>query len=88
MRSGDDFPCVVSGRVTARAKKLMNVYGFSVRDAVEWFVDNYCNPKKKLEVDKFFIESEISALKFELECKEKELDLINKEIDSVDVENG
>lgn len=74
MIAGDDFPCVVSGRVTARAKKLMNEYGFTVRDAVEWYLIYMVNPKKRKEVDKIILREEINSLKMDLIAKEMQLE--------------
>ena len=77
---GDTFPCVVSGRVTARAKYTMEKEGFNVRDAVEFFVDHKCSPKKKLEVEKYFLEKEINELKRELSLKEKEYEEVSDKL--------
>ncbi|MGN0176670.1 MAG: hypothetical protein ACI389_02410 [Methanobrevibacter sp.] len=74
MRTGDDFPEVVSGRVTARAKKLMVEYGFTVRDAVEWYLIYMVNPKKRKEVDKIILREEINSLKMDLIAKEMQLE--------------
>ncbi|MBQ2653272.1 MAG: hypothetical protein IJF83_06940 [Methanobrevibacter sp.] len=80
MQVGDTFPCVVSGRVTNRAKYLMKKEGFSVRDAVEWFVDARCSNKKKLEVDKYFLEKEIKELEQKLQIKRLEYENVLDEI--------
>lgn len=79
MRSGDDFPCVVSGRVTARAKQLMKEYGFTVRDAVEWYLIYMVDPKKKIELEKSLLRNQIQELK---------LDLIAAEMRLESLENG
>lgn len=47
MMTNDTFPCVVSGRITSRAKHIMDKEGFNVRDAVEWFVDQNAALRKK-----------------------------------------
>lgn len=79
MRSGDDFPEVVSGRVTARAKQLMNDYGFTVRDAVEWYLIYMVDPRKKVELQKSILKERINNLK---------IDLIAAEMELAELENG
>ena len=81
MRTGDDFPEVVSGRVTARAKKLMNEYGFTVRDAVEWYLIYMVNPKKRIELQKSVLREKIKNLKIDLIAAEMELQELEKEGD-------
>lgn len=79
MRAGDDFPEVVSGRVTARAKQLMNDYGFTVRDAVEWYLIYMVDPQKKVELQKSILKERIYNLK---------IDLIAAEMELAELENG
>lgn len=79
MRAGDDFPEVVSGRVTARAKQLMNDYGFTVRDAVEWYLIYMVDPRKKVELQKSILKERINNLK---------IDLIAAEMELAELENG
>ena len=79
MRAGDDFPEVVSGRVTARAKQLMNDYGFTVRDAVEWYLIYMVDQKKRKELDKSILKERINNLK---------IDLIAAEMELAELENG
>lgn len=74
MRAGDDFPCVVSGRVTTRAKTLMKKYGFTVRDAVEWYLIYMVDQKKRKELDKSILRNEINSLKMDLIAKEMQLE--------------
>lgn len=78
MRSGDDFPCVVSGRVTARAKQLMKEYGFTVRDAVEWYLIYMVDPKKKVELQTSILKERITSLKLDLIAAEMELEALEK----------
>ena len=73
-----EYTEIVSGRVSKRAKTLMQEYGFSVRDAVEWFILAKCNPKKNLEYRKTIVQEEILQLKIDLICKESELDEIKR----------
>lgn len=79
MRSGDDFPCVVSGRVTARAKQLMSEYGFTVRDAVEWYLIYIVDQKKRKELEKSILRAEINTLKMDLIAKEMQLEELEGE---------
>ena len=79
MRTGDDFPCVVSGRVTTRAKTLMKKYGFTVRDAVEWYLIYMVDPQKKVELEKSILKERINNLK---------IDLIAAEMELAELENG
>ena len=75
-----EFTEIVSGRVSKRAKTLMNEYGFTVRDAVEWFIIAKCNPKKNFEFQKTVLQEEINDLKLDLICKEMELEELEKKM--------
>lgn len=79
MRTGDDFPCVVSGRVTTRAKTLMKKYGFTVRDAVEWYLIYMVDQKKRKELDKSILRNEINSLKMDLIAKEMQLEELEED---------
>lgn len=79
MRTGDDFPAVVSGRVTARAKKLMDEYGFTVRDAVEWYLIYKVDRKRRIELDKSLLKEEIKNLKLDLISLEMQLQSLEEE---------
>lgn len=79
MRTGDDFPAVVSGRVTARAKKLMDEYGFTVRDAVEWYLIYKVDQKRRIELDKTLLKEEIKHLKLDLISLEMQLQSLEEE---------
>ena len=68
-----DYPNVVSGRISDRDKALMNKYGFTVRDAVEWFIHFKVNPSNILEFQKILLKKEIQDLKLDLIAKEMEL---------------
>ena len=78
MRTGDDFPEVVSGRVTARAKQLMKEYGFTVRDAVEWYLIYMVDPKKKIELEKSLLKNQIQELKLDLIAAEMRLESLEE----------
>ena len=73
-----EFTEIVSGRVSKRAKTLMNEYGFTVRDAVEWFIIAKCNQKKNNEFQRTVLQEEINELKIDLICKEMELEELEK----------
>lgn len=79
MRAGDDFPEVVSGRVTTRAKTLMKKYGFTVRDAVEWYLIYMVDQKKRKELDKSILRNEINSLKMDLIAKEMQLEELEED---------
>lgn len=79
MRTGDDFPAVVSGRVTARAKALMDAYGFNVRDAVEWYLIYKVDQKKKVELEKALLKEEIKNLKMDLISLEMQLQSLEED---------
>ena len=79
MRTGDDFPAVVSGRVTARAKKLMDEYGFTVRDAVEWYLIYKVDKKRRIELDKTLLKEKIKNLKLDLISLEMRLQSLEEE---------
>ena len=85
---------VISGRVTARDKRLMNDCGYSVRDAISFFLQYSSNPKKRLVVDKFFVTNKIEELtaqrdniELEIISEERRLEEINKQLGIVEL-NG
>lgn len=79
------FDQVVSGRVTARDKKLMKDSGYTVRDAVSLFLKIRSNPKQSLLVDKHFVQERISQLKEEIESLN--MDLIAEEMKLEEINN-
>ena len=81
MICGDTFPCVVSGRITSRAKSLMDVYGFTVRDAVEWYIAYKVDPKKREELDKARLKKQIYDLKLDLIVAEMELESLENGVE-------
>ena len=88
------FDEVISGRVTARDKKLLKDSGYNVRDAVSFFLNARGSPKKKLLVDKHFIQEEICRLnkiiddlKMDLIAEEMKLEEINNQLGIVEL-NG
>lgn len=76
---------VISGRVTARDKKLMKDSGYRVRDAISFFLNHSCHPKKKLMVDKFFVSNKIEELKAERD--NIELEIISAERHLAEINN-
>ena len=85
---------VISGRVTARDKKLMKDSGYRVRDAISFFLNHATTTKKKLLVDKFIISQTIDELKEERDeidlkiiSEERHLEAINKQLGIVEL-NG
>lgn len=85
---------VISGRVTARDKKLMKDSGYRVRDAIAFFLNHSVTAKKKLLVDKFIIGQNIEDLKRERDeidlkiiSEERHLEAINKQLGVVEL-NG
>ena len=88
------FDEIVSGRVTARDKKLLKDSGYNVRDAVSFFLNARNSPKKKLLVDKHFVQEkidklndEIDNLKLDLIAEEMNLEKINNQLGIVEL-NG
>ena len=77
-----EYTEVVSGRVSKITKTLMQKYGFTVRDAVEWFIISKCNSNKNYEYQKLVLEEEIYNLKLDLICKEMELTELKKRIEN------
>ena len=61
----------------------MQEYGFTVRDAVEWFIIAKCDSSKNYKYQKLVLEDEIYQLKLDLICKEMELDELNKRIENM-----
>lgn len=88
------FDEVISGRVTARDKKLMKDSGYRVRDAISFFLQHAVSSKKKLLVDKFLITENIKDLKkqrddldMEIISEERRLEEINNQLGIVEL-NG
>lgn len=85
---------VVSGRVTAEDKKLLDESDYNVRDAVHYFNQHAQNSKKKLLIKKFFVREEIVRLKEERDkidemiiAEERHLEAINTQLGIVEL-NG
>ena len=85
---------VFSGRVTSRDKKLMKDSGYTVRDAVSFFLSVRSSPEKALLVDKHFIQEnisnlndEIDSLKMDVIAEEMKLEEINKKLGIIEL-NG
>ena len=94
MSKRNPYDEVISGRVTAKDKKLMKDSGYRVRDAISFFLSHSTNPKKKLLVDKFFASNKIEELKaqrdnieLEIISEERRLADINSQLGIVEV-NG
>lgn len=73
-----DFPNVVSGRISDRSKAMMEKYGFTVRDAIEWYTLYCVNPSKFVDFQKKVLKNEIQLLKMDLIAKEMELESLEK----------
>ena len=73
-----EYSEIVSGRISRKSKILMDKYGFTVRDAIEWFIIAKGNSKKNLEFQKTILQEEILQLKLELISKEMELEEVEK----------
>lgn len=85
---------VISGRVTTRDKILLKESGYSVRDAVSYFLERIIKTNKKLLVEKHLtlerinsIKEEIDDLNMQLINEERSLERINKELGIVEL-NG
>ena len=85
---------VVSGRVTARDKRLLEESGYGVREAVGFLLTHVTNSKKRLLIDKFILSEDIASLKKAIEdlnmdliAAEMELEKINNELGIVEL-NG
>ena len=85
---------VVSARVTAEDKKLLDESDYTVRDAVHYFNQQAQNSKKKLLIKKFFVCEEIDNLKAERDkidemiiAEERHLEAINTQLGIVEL-NG
>lgn len=79
MNTQDNFPEVVSGRITTRAKKLMDKYGLNVRFCVEHCIDMYVSKQNRL-IEKDQLKEEIRSLKLDLIAKEMQLETVMKEL--------
>lgn len=83
MNTQDNFPEVVSGRITTRAKKLMDKYGLTVRFCVEQCIDMYVSKQNRL-LEKDQLKEEIRSLKLDLIVKEMRLEKVEKELGEAD----
>lgn len=79
MNTQDNFPEVVSGRITTRAKKLMEKYGLTVRFCVEHCIDMYVSKQNQRLIEKD-LKEEIRSLKLDLIAKEMQLETVMKEL--------
>lgn len=84
MNTQDNFPEVVSGRVTTRAKKLMDKYGLTVRFCVEQCIDMYVSKHNQRVFEKDQLKEEIRSLKLDLIVKEMRLETVEKELGEAD----
>lgn len=84
MNTQDNFPEVVSGRITTRAKKLMDKYGLTVRFCVEHCIDMYVSKQNQRLLEKDQLKEEIRSLKLELIVKEMRLETVEKELGEAD----
>lgn len=83
MNTQENFPEVVSGRITTRAKKLMEKYGLTVRFCVEHCIDMYVSKQNRL-IEKDQLKEEIRSLKLDLIAKEMQLETVMKELGEAD----
>ena len=86
MNTQDNFPEVVSGRITTRAKKLMEKYGLTVRFCVEHCIDMYVSKQNQRLIEKDQLKEEIRSLKLDLIAKEMQLETVMKELGDEDNE--
>ena len=80
MNTQDNFPEVVSGRITTRAKKLMEKYGLTVRFCVEHCIYMYVSKQNQRLIEKDQLKEEIRSLKLDLIAKEMQLETVMKEL--------
>ena len=76
----------VGGKVHPKEAKLLKESQYTVRHAVEFFIAHITSNKKKLEVEKFFLEEEYRDKKIDLIPVEQRIEEINKELGVLDVE--
>ena len=69
--------CVVSGRITLTEKQKMQEHNFKIRDAIQDKIAMMEDPRKLLRYRRNTLKNEIRTLKYELECKQRELEEIN-----------
>lgn len=79
---------VVSARVTAEAKELMEKEGIKIRDALEYYMANHTTKKTRLEVKKTLIEKEINELEQELQLKKMQHEQIQIDLEGREMING
>ena len=80
MTNKEKCDCVVSGRITQTEKQKMQEHNFKIRDAIQDKIAMMEDPHKLLRYRRNVLRNEIRTLKYELECKQRELDEINHEL--------
>ena len=74
---------VVSGRITSSQKHVMDKQGWSVSDAISFFIQANKESAKSLEIQKNYVKSEIENLKIDLISKEMELEELESEKNNI-----
>lgn len=82
------FDQVVSGRVTAEDKKLLDDSEYNVRHAVQYFNKHAQHPKKKLLVKKFFVKEEIGRLKDQRDCIDEKIIAEERHLEAINIKLG
>lgn len=78
MRRGYTEP--VGGKLRPMDKKILTDSKYNVRHAIEYFNTKITDPKKFLEVEKYFLEEELRELKLDSIVIERKIDEINQEL--------
>lgn len=79
---------VISSRVTARQKKLLEDSNYTLRDVVDFYINHSVSPKKRLLIDKFFIQESIDEVKDKIEDMNIELFGLEKSLEEINAQLG
>ena len=82
------FDKVVSARVTAEDKKLLDESNYTARDAIRYFNEQSQHPKKKLLIKKFFVKEEIDRLKDQRDAIEEKIIGEERHLEAINVQLG
>lgn len=82
------FDTVVSARVTAEDKKLLDESNYTVRDAVRYFNEHAQHSKKKLLIKKFFVNNEIGNLKKQRDNIDEKIIAEERHLEAINIQLG
>ena len=79
---------VISARVNARQKRLLAESNHNLRDVIDYYLHQSVSEKKRLLMDKFFIQEAIGEVKDEIENMNIELYGLEKSLEDINAQLG